>query len=191
MKTKHKFNTATLFLTLLTVVFLAASCGNNDNNLSRPDKTSETPTNNSEQLSQQPTPPTDNGEVAGDVIVNPTKKIQINNIEVEVELADTDAARSQGLSDRANLDDGRGMLFDFTKEDFKKPGFWMKDMLISIDIIWIKDGKVVALTPNAPLPPEEGELPVYYPPVEISHVLEVPAGWSAKNNITAGSDVKL
>ena len=67
----------------------------------------------------------------------------------------------------------------------------MKDMRISIDIIWIGNGKIIGIEHDVPLPPEDADLPVYYPPTEISHVLEVPAGWSKKNNIVVGETVSL
>jgi uncharacterized membrane protein (UPF0127 family) len=42
-----------------------------------------------------------------------------------------------------------------------------------------------------PLPPQNKELPVYSPPSAVRYVLEVPAGWSARNNIEIGSKVAI
>jgi uncharacterized membrane protein (UPF0127 family) len=64
-------------------------------------------------------------------------------------------------------------------------------MLISIDIIWINGDKVIGIEKSVPLPPENEDLKVYYPPSEITHALEVPAGWSDKNQITAGTTINL
>lgn len=134
----------------------------------------------------------DEGDVEGiDTTPLPTKQIQVGEIPVTVDVADTDIAKQHGLSGRKKLDDGTGMLFDFSSTNFKRPGFWMKDMFISIDIIWINNGKIIGIEPNVPLPPEDADLPVYYPTSEISHVLEVPAGWSMKNNIGIGTTVSL
>src|SRR5690349_20381775 len=52
-----------------------------------------------------------------------------------VSLADTDATREQGLSGALGLGTTEGMLFLFDYPG--RPAFWMKDMLFSIDIIWI------------------------------------------------------
>src|SRR3989338_6103217 len=55
--------------------------------------------------------------------------------EFSVEVVDSDFARGRGLSGRSALLENQGMFFVFEKEsDY---GFWMKDMLFPIDIIWI------------------------------------------------------
>jgi uncharacterized membrane protein (UPF0127 family) len=60
---------------------------------------------------------------------------------VILEVADTDAARAHGLSDRQSMPLNRGMLFEFDQ-----PGrqcMWMKDMRFDLDMIWLDtDGKV-------------------------------------------------
>ncbi len=178
-------------LSIAAVTLLAASCNTpKPNDLDRPGPTENQNTNQT-NTTDDTSFIDDHGEVAGTQIVQlPTKTIKVNDRSVDVEVADTDDSRKLGLSGRDKLDEGKGLLFDFTNTDFKRPGFWMKDMNFSIDIIWIKDGKVIDIKNDAPLPPDDN-LPVYYPPSEVSHVLEVPAGWSAKNNITAGSTVSL
>src|SRR3989344_1451545 len=61
---------------------------------------------------------------------------------VEIDLADTQEKRTQGLSGRKDIADDYGMLFVFDAPG--KYGFWMKDMLIDIDIIWLsRDGSIV------------------------------------------------
>jgi uncharacterized membrane protein (UPF0127 family) len=193
MLKQNSSTTTRLSFASLLILFSLISAGcsqSKPNTLERPaaDANQNSPTALDENL---PTlDQTDNGQVAG-AIQLPTKKMKINNLELEVEVADTDDARTEGLSGREKLDDGKGMLFDFSNTDVKTPGFWMKDMLISIDMIWINNGKVIGVQANAPLPPQDKDLPVYYPPAEITHVLEVPAGWSARNNVTIGSTVTL
>jgi uncharacterized membrane protein (UPF0127 family) len=85
------------------------------------------------------------------------------------------------------------MLFVFENKDVI-PGFWMKDMKFSIDIIWINDGKIAQITKELPTP-EPGtpdrNLPIYTPEGGIDYVLEVPAGFSDKNDILVGSVVDL
>lgn len=161
------------------ITLLAVSCNYNGNTLRRP-------------VGQENINTEDNGEVAGTKTVQLSQKnIKVGTANVNVEVADTDAARAQGLSDRKNLENGYGMLFDFTNTTTNKPGFWMQDMLISIDIIWINKNKIVGITPNISIPAGNKNLETYYPPSEITHVLEVPAGWSAKTNLKIGDDVKI
>lgn len=176
-----------LFVTLGAISLLALSCGaTKPNVLQRPIEN-----NNQQSSTTDSNQNKDNGQVAGDVTPLPTKTITVANQAITVEVANTDTARQQGLSGRQKLDDGTGMLFEFGNTDFKQPGFWMKDMLISIDIIWINQGKIIGFQANAPLPPQDADLPVYYPPSDITEVLEVPAGWVQKNNILIGDTVKL
>lgn len=171
-----------ILFTVAIICLVAVSCGKSKPNvLRRPVSESNTNTVN-----------TDQGEVAGtDTIKLSKKEIKVNGINVQVDVADNDISRTQGLSGREKLDDGTGMLFDFTNSDFKKPGFWMKDMLFNIDIIWINNGSVVGITPNTPISTEDKNMQVYYPPSEITHVLEVPANWSTKNNLKVGNTVSL
>lgn len=182
----HRIITALIIFAGATTL-LAAGCNKkNENDLKRPNIEEQNKTSSEQQAQTNE----DNGAVAGSISL-PTKKILVDTQELNVEVADTDETRTQGLSGRENLAEGTGMIFDFTKSDFKTPGFWMKDMLISIDIIWVNNGKVVGLVEGAPIPPQDKDLDVYYPPSEITHVLEVPAGWSAKNKITIGSKISM
>lgn len=133
-----------------------------------------------------------NSEIAGaEITALPTKNITVANQALTVEIADNDSSRVQGLSGRQTLDEGTGLLFDFTNTPTTKPGFWMKDMNFNIDIIWINTGKIIGIEANAPVHAKDDELPVYYPPTNITHALEVPAGWSTKNNIVVGENVTL
>ncbi len=58
-----------------------------------------------------------------------------------VELADDDKERAQGLMGRPALDNDKGMLFVFDKE--QPLSFWMKDTLIPLDVIFIRNDKTV------------------------------------------------
>jgi uncharacterized protein len=168
------------------ISLLAAGCSSDKqpNDLQRP---AESKNENSNTVTQS-----ENGEVAGSEIVElPKKKISVASQEIEVEVADNNVSREQGLSNRESLTEGQGMLFDFTNTDFRKPGFWMKDMKISIDIIWISNDKIIGIDTSVPLPPEDADLPVYYPPSDITHALEVPAEWTTKNNVLVGDTIKM
>lgn len=121
------------------------------------------------------------------------KVVGIGNSQIEVTLAATTAKRSKGLSGVESLGENEGMLFVFEKENQTSP-FWMKGMLIPIDIIWINDGKVSEITDSAQ-PPQAGikdkDLKLFVPDDPYDYVLEVNAGFSQKNNIKVGDNVDL
>lgn len=106
---------------------------------------------------------------------------------VSVEVADTDAKRTRGLSGHAPLKDGEGMIFIF--DTAGKYSFWMKDMLFPIDIIWIgEDFSVVDITENA----EPNSYPnLFTPREEALYVLEVNAGFSNEKGLKIGDKVEF
>ena len=109
-----------------------------------------------------------------------------------VGLAKSNEEKRQGLSDREKLSDSQGMLFDFTGETNARPGFWMKDMRFDLDLIWIKNKKIIGITANVPSPKNAGDkLPLYSPPSPVDMVLEVAAGWSERQKIKVGDEVKF
>lgn len=120
-----------------------------------------------------------------------TRAVTVGAQTIYVEIVNTDSSRAQGLSGRENLEDGQGMLFDFTNTEITKPSFWMKDMKIDLDIIWINNNTVIGITPNVPRPIDPDNLPTYPPPSNITHVLEVPSGYAERAKIKVGDPVKI
>lgn len=120
--------------------------------------------------------------------------LTINGVNVDVRLAQTPQQHKQGLSGTESLKDNEGMLFEFDKNSKSPPIFWMKGMLIPLDMIWIKHNKVVHLHENVPAPspdtPDE-QLKLYAPNDPVDYVLEVNAGFSKANNIKIGDSVDL
>lgn len=124
---------------------------------------------------------------------NPSKIVKIDGREIKVTLADTNEKRSKGLSGIEKLNEDSGMLFVFDSKDIY-PSFWMKGMLIPIDIIWINDGVIVKIDENVAPPNKEipeAKLPLYKSKSPIDYVLEVGAGVSSKMNFKVGSRVDL
>lgn len=116
----------------------------------------------------------------------------INDVSVYVEIADTNEAREQGLSGRNSLGENEGMLFVFDKKAY--PTFWMKDMLIPLDIIWIADGKITKIHENVQIPTPETQdkdLQRYNPSGSVDAVLEVNSGFSRKHSLNVGDSVIL
>jgi uncharacterized membrane protein (UPF0127 family) len=117
-----------------------------------------------------------------------TRQISIGNNIFTVELATTTFERARGLSFRANLAEGTGMLFVF---DPGIQNFWMKDMNFPIDIIWIAGNKVVGFAEDAKPQPGASlwDLTIYTSPDGVDKVLEVNAGMVAGDGIKIGDAV--
>jgi len=122
-----------------------------------------------------------------------TKKIKLGQKEIEVEIADTELARTQGLSGRESLAEDKGMLFIFPNRNVT-PIFWMKGMKFALDLVWIKDNKIIKIDKNVP-PPEtntaDSLLPRYTVNEPVDYVLEVNGGFCQKNQIKEGETVDL
>ncbi len=125
-------------------------------------------------------------------ITNNLPIMRINDKEIFVEIANDNQLRAKGLSGRESLPPNQGMLFVYDIANL--PAFWMYDMRIDLDMIWINNNQVVDITRNVPAP-EEGtptsELPQYYPSQSVNAILEVNAGFAEKNNIQIGDAVTL
>jgi uncharacterized membrane protein (UPF0127 family) len=110
---------------------------------------------------------------------------------LNVEVVNQPASMEQGLSGRSAIG-ADGMVFVLPR--LSQPAFWMKDMLLDLDLVWIAAGKVAEVTPNVPRPQAnqpERTLPLYQPTTEIDMVLEVPAGQAAAWGLVPGQTVQL
>lgn len=98
-----------------------------------------------------------------------------------VELANTDASRTRGMMHRESMDDDAGMLFDFEETDFQS--IWMRNTLISLDIVFVReDGRIAKIVTNAQplsLRPMSSDIPV-------SAVLELRGGRTLELGIDPG-----
>ena len=104
-----------------------------------------------------------------------------------VEIADTQALQALGLSGHAPLSDNQGMLFIFEKPAVYT--FWMKDMKVSLDIIWIDENmKIVYIQKNAR---PESYPESFNPRASSLYVLEVSAGQADALKIGVGDSVKI
>jgi uncharacterized membrane protein (UPF0127 family) len=102
----------------------------------------------------------------------PTTRVQVGMHVVQAEVAATVEQKRVGLSHRPSLAEGRGLLFPYAAPE--RPLFWMKDMHFAIDIVWIREGRILAITED--LPHDEVPPATARPPSEVDAVLEVPAG---------------
>lgn len=120
-----------------------------------------------------------------------TAEIKLGDEKLNVLVAETRYQQYKGLGGRENLQQYDGMLFKYYPA--RKVGMVMRDMNFAIDIIWLKDGKVIDIKHEASPKPDvpEESLEVYRPEKEANMVLEVSAGWAKEHNISQGTEIKI
>jgi uncharacterized membrane protein (UPF0127 family) len=105
---------------------------------------------------------------------------------VEVEVAATPETRMRGLMWRKELPAGQGMLFIFPEEEVQ--GFWMRNTLIPLDMLFINSaGQIVGIVERA----EPRTLTARSVGVPGRYVLEVPGGWCQTMGITRGGTAQF
>ncbi len=114
--------------------------------------------------------------------------ITIRDRTVQLEIAQTPAEQARGLGDRDELAWGHGMLFEYPAPGF--PGFWMKGMRFDIDIVWIREGRIVDVSHRVRHFPE-GPGPTIRPRQLTDTVLEVPAGFAQAHSWRVGDRATL
>lgn len=114
--------------------------------------------------------------------------ICLNNSCVEVEIAETREEITTGLMNRTNLPENGDMLFIFDEESIHK--IWMKNMLISLDVIWLdNEGTIIHIDKN--LVPCDDYCKHFGPELYSKFVLEVNGGYSDRHNINIGDNVRM
>ena len=109
------------------------------------------------------------------------------SVVLQVEVADTAAARAQGLMHRKRLAANAGMLFVF--EETSSWGFWMKNTLIPLSIAFIgEDWRIVDIVdmPVAP-DPANGPFPIYESKKPYRYALEVNQGFFVSKGLDVGA----
>ena len=116
-----------------------------------------------------------------------TGYVCFDNSCVEVELAMTPEEMKRGLMNRANLPEDSGMLFIFDKE--RTHEFWMKDVLIPLDVIWLDDKETIIHIDKNVMPCDK--YCQTFGPESSSFALEVNGGYADMHNINVGDSVKM
>lgn len=118
-----------------------------------------------------------------------TAQALIKDYVVELEVAQTRQQQATGLMSRDSLADNRGMLFPFSPP--QSVSFWMKNVLIDLDMIFLRQGKVIAVQHSAP-PCQSFPCPTYGPKGEIiDQVIELRGGRAAELRIQAGDLITI
>ncbi len=107
---------------------------------------------------------------------------------IELEVTETPEQKMLGLMFRKHLPDNRGMLFPLEPPDY--PRFWMKNVEISLDMIFLRDGIIQAMAQNVP-PCTAAPCPTYGPQILIDRVIELRGGRAAELGLAVGDRVKI
>ncbi len=103
---------------------------------------------------------------------------------IELEIPKTVEQFQKGLMQRPDLGPWRGMWFRFSPA--QAVGFWMHKCIVPLDLVFIRDGKVVEV--KAKLPPcPRLPCPSYDSKELVDGVIELQAGRAAALGIKAGS----
>ncbi|MFZ1987603.1 MAG: DUF192 domain-containing protein [Minisyncoccia bacterium] len=105
----------------------------------------------------------------------------------QFEVSDTPPKQQKGLSGRASIPANYGMLFVFPKND--RYGFWMKDMLTPIDILWLSDNGTIVGVERAVATSTYPH--VFYPSKPVRYVLETRVGEMDAQGWSTGSTLVL
>ncbi|NCN07441.1 DUF192 domain-containing protein [Candidatus Falkowbacteria bacterium] len=115
--------------------------------------------------------------------------IDIAGQQIKLRLAKTPSEQQLGLGYVKKMPSNNGMLFVY--DDYILPNFWMKNMIIPIDIIWIKDDMVIGYERNLEPQRDNLNLPIYRPKSFVNYVLEVNSGFVDKYSLRIGDIVKI
>jgi uncharacterized membrane protein (UPF0127 family) len=119
-------------------------------------------------------------------------RVTVKGVVFSVEVADTPARQSRGLGGRARLGPTEGMLFLYA--EYGRHAFWMKAMVIPIDIIWLHNRRVVHIEHRLPPPPPgmpDSRLPSYKPTEPANVVLETASGRARELGLKVGDLVEI
>ncbi len=105
---------------------------------------------------------------------------------IDIEIADNTPERMQGLMYRKSMDENKGMLFVFN--EYEQQGFYMRNTIIPLDIIFLDSSKQVIRIYKNTVPFSETTLPSGKPSM---YVVEVNAGYTDKHGIKDGDKIKF
>jgi len=117
-----------------------------------------------------------------------TKKTTINGYSFNIEIASSEREQAIGLMGRTTLDPEQGMLFPMQQRRVAR--FWMKNMRIAIDMVFIRDNKVVAIETAVPACLAD-PCPSYGPSEPVDAVLELAARRASQIGLKVGQTILI
>lgn len=118
-----------------------------------------------------------------------TAEAQIGKVTIGLEVARTPEQQQIGLMNRTSLADDRGMLFAFDPPRVTQ--FWMRNTLIPLDMVFLRQGVVQVIVPTA-APCKADPCPIYgSSTAEIDQVIELRGGRAQELNLKVGDRVPV
>ncbi|MDB9525583.1 DUF192 domain-containing protein [Oscillatoria sp. CS-180] len=118
-----------------------------------------------------------------------TAAVELGGQRIGLEVALTSQQQAIGLMARESLADDHGMLFPF--DPARRVSFWMKNVLIPLDMVFIYQGQIVDIASNVP-PCESMPCPTYGPDQQIvDQVIELRGGLAGDLNLQVGDTVAI
>lgn len=102
----------------------------------------------------------------------------------QIEIADDPEEITTGLMNRESMPADAGMLFDFGNA--REPAMWMKNTLISLDMLFITGDGTIQMIARNTVP---GSLRTISPGMPVKGVLEINGGRAAELGIEPGDKV--
>ncbi|MDJ0592234.1 MAG: DUF192 domain-containing protein [Pleurocapsa sp. MO_226.B13] len=131
--------------------------------------------NASEEIQQgQNLPITATADIAGEIF--------------QLEVALTPEQQATGLMFRESLADNRGMLFPFESE--RQASFWMKNVPIALDMIFLNGDRIVEIADKVP-PCTSDPCPVYGPQALVDRVLELRGGRAQELGLSVNDRISI
>lgn len=107
---------------------------------------------------------------------------------IQLEVAQTSQQQATGLMHRRNLPTNQGMLFPFQPP--QAVSFWMKNTLIALDMVFLRQGRVVMIHAQVP-PCRQVRCPTYGTSQLVDQVLELRGGRTAELGLKVGDRVSI
>lgn len=118
-----------------------------------------------------------------------TAEVELGGQTIALEVAQTRQQQAIGLMSRETLADDRGMLFPFSPPESVR--FWMKNVLISLDMVFVYQGEVIAIANDVP-PCTTDPCPVYGPDEQlVDYVIELRGGVAEAIGVQIGDSVEI
>lgn len=104
-----------------------------------------------------------------------------------LEVSEHHTEQARGLMGRSTLPVGKGMLFPVKPP--RKVQVWMKDVNFALDIVFIRNEKVVSVVSEAKPCLGQKDCPLYQPNSLVDAVIELPAGQARSLQLQVGTPI--
>lgn len=109
---------------------------------------------------------------------------------IELEVAQTREQQAKGLMFREALPDNRGMLFPFPEPKIAR--FWMHNVPVALDMIFIKDSQIVEIAESVPpCTTRPQNCPVYGPDTTVDGVIELRSRRAKELKLAVGDSIEI